>query len=149
MKIFSLLLLQCKKRQCRMTSYLVQDGCEIRIEIKSPEKGDLDLMEAQCDTICTMAMDTNEFILASILNRLKITENLDSTVYDLFNSITAEDLQEILEKGSVISALSEQKVACLYNILFSTELDNGSLLCVLCGEAYHIQNNIVDFVKKE
>lgn len=147
MKIFSLLLLQCKKRECRMMSYLVQETCEVKVDVRTPEKRDIDIMNAQYDTICGMTADTNRFILLDILDSIRNTESTNEQISSLF-SIREEDLHSILEERK-IDSISEQKIFDLYNTLFSVELDNGSISCVKCAEPYHIKNNIVDFIKKD
>ncbi|KAI5191088.1 hypothetical protein NEMIN01_1357 [Nematocida minor] len=131
-----------------MLSYLVPGECSVKVQLRDLQKEDLELMEAQKDTICSMDMNTNQFILPVILDEIKRLCTIEGVSPDFFN-ISAEELQNILDGDSLQSTLSQERITDFLNILFSAEIDNGSLVCVACNEVYPINNNIVDFVQKE
>ncbi|KAH9385194.1 multifunctional methyltransferase subunit TRM112 [Nematocida major] len=148
MKIFSLLLLQCKKKACRMINYLVPSGCAVTVRAREPSSQDFQFMEAQLDTICAMDLNSNQFILPVILEELRRVCRIDETV-GVLPSIQPEEMQKILEANSLEAVLGEERMHELFNVLFGTELDEGALVCTNCNCEYIISNNIVDFVQAE
>ncbi|KAI5186971.1 hypothetical protein NEHOM01_1829 [Nematocida homosporus] len=148
MKIFAVLLLQCKKIACRTTNMLVPVDCNVSVSLSEPKDKDLALMEAQKTTIAMIDVGTNEFILPKI-------------VEGLFNSgvgangglvpemmISSDELSAVLESASLVEVLGKERVYWLFNVLFGVEITNGALACQSCSTVYPVVNGIVDFLQK-
>lgn len=131
-----------------MLSYLVPNKCTVKIALRTPRKEDFELMEAQLDTISSMDMNTNQFILPTILEEVRRVCKIENGDGE-FLVVTPEELQSVLDANSIESVLGTERTSDLFNILFSAEIDNGFLKCINCNEEYAITNNIVDFVQKD
>ncbi|KAI5167415.1 hypothetical protein NEIRO03_1626 [Nematocida sp. AWRm78] len=145
MKIFSILLLQCKNKVCGYSGYLIPNGCTVTRTERQMVPEEIEFMQAQIDTICSMDLATSEFILPIILNGVKQNNTIDGLSEEsLF--YTAEELQRILDENSIESALDQTRISDLFTVLFCTEVNDGALVCAQCQRHYPLTNGIVDFV---
>jgi len=149
MKIFTLLLLQCKLQPCRMENYLIPKDTPVRIENLDLRECDREFLDAQCRAICNVTTQTNEFVLIKLIEGWLSTCAITGDGFSREHLLTKEDLDMVLSSSSVTETLDKTKIRFLSNLLLGSEIETGALECSRCGERYPIASGIVDFVAKE
>ncbi|OAG28840.1 hypothetical protein NEDG_00979 [Nematocida displodere] len=149
MKIFSLLLLQCKKVSCRMENSLVPKNSVIDIVLVDPKEKELEFLDAQAETICSINNEQNDFVLMMVIESIRETCTVKSTEFTDSMFTTIDELEDILAGTSVISSIGEARTKALFSLLLSSRIESGVLACTKCNETYPITNGIIDFVQKE
>lgn len=149
MKIFSILLLQCKKVSCRMENCLVPEKCQLVVEVTQPSEKDVEFLDAQAQTICSINTETNKFVLLEIIDALEKSSTVDSQTFLFEMAPTEPELSRILDSSSVSESLSQDRLSYLFSFLINSKIDNGALVCTKCREVYPIVNGIIDFVNQQ
>lgn len=146
MKIFSILLLQCKKVGCRMESSILPTDCEVLVKKEAPKEKDVEFMDAQIEIICGTDPITGQFLLIEILESIKSACSVSSDELRLESLVSSGDLARILEESSVQKVLSQESLANLYSLLFHSVIKEGVFVCSKCQERYPVSCGIVDYI---
>ncbi|KAI5162306.1 hypothetical protein NEAUS04_1011 [Nematocida ausubeli] len=148
MKIFSVLLLRCKKPSCTHSNYLVPDGCTIKWSIRQPESKDFAFLQAQLQVICMMNLSTNEFILPYILNAAKECLAAEDPAREYFN-YDIDFFEKSFEKNSFELIDDKKAITNLFTALLCAKLEEGTLRCAECHMAYPIYDGVPNLLTKQ
>lgn len=146
MKIFSILLLQCKKLGCQMESSILPMDCEVIVKKEQPKANDIEFMDAQIEIICGTNPTNGNFLLIEILENIKDTCSVSSDELNLESLISSQDLSRMLEDSSVQNVLSNESLVNLYSLLFHSMIKEGSFVCSNCKEKYPVSGGIIDYI---
>lgn len=156
MKIFSLLLVQCGEKQCRMENHLSVAKGTLVLRRKAPGQHNLDLLAKQKNLIASTDLDGGfiiEKIQENIYNRCTLKRGEGDAVHELGREEVASSffqrstLDDMVSGKDVLKALGREGAEKAYELLFCSSLVEGELECTKCGRTYKVSDGIADFVQ--
>lgn len=147
MKIFSLLLLQCKEKACRMESCLAIKRGTLRRASRPPSEADYAFMGHHRDIILSTDLDGRpliKMVQESLRSCALEDAGADKALDALF--MTDQDISGAMAGDDMVQALGREKVGSLYALLFGLSLASGELECSRCRRMYPVTDGIVDFI---